>query len=167
MINDAHGDDLENGEEDCRRCHGGWELQHGRDIGSYLGRSDHPVKRIVARAPSDGLESHEKHQSTEVGRQGAVQYILFHSQKRRASPNQNLRAVKVGFIVLCIYMRNRPHKIPVSDYHSRYQNSKLICPPCPVMSDEEDIASHSFETKACHSNTLYTHNKATASTVRR
>ena len=24
----AHGDDLDNGEEDRRRYHGGWELQH-------------------------------------------------------------------------------------------------------------------------------------------
>jgi hypothetical protein len=46
MLFDAHGDDLENGEEDRRRCHGRWELQHGRDIGRYLGRGDHPVKRI-------------------------------------------------------------------------------------------------------------------------
>ena len=29
--------------------HGGLELQHGRDIESYLGRGDHPVKCIVAR----------------------------------------------------------------------------------------------------------------------
>jgi len=58
MLFDAHGDDLENGEKDGRRCHGGWELQHGRDIGSYLGGGDHPVKRIVARAASDGPESH-------------------------------------------------------------------------------------------------------------
>ncbi len=61
MLFDAHGNDLENGEEDRRRCHGRWELQHGRDIGSYLGRGDHPVKCIVARAASDGLESHEEH----------------------------------------------------------------------------------------------------------
>jgi hypothetical protein len=54
----AHGDDLEDGEEDGRRCHRGWELQHVRDVGGYLGRRDHPVKRIVARAVSDNPESH-------------------------------------------------------------------------------------------------------------
>ena len=58
---DAHSDDLEDGKEDSRRRHGGWEWQHGGDIGSYLGRCDHPVKRIVARAASDGSESHEQH----------------------------------------------------------------------------------------------------------
>ena len=67
MLFDAHGDDLEDGKEDRRRCHGRRELQHGRDIGSYLGGGDHPVKRIVARAASDGLESHEDH-SAEIGR---------------------------------------------------------------------------------------------------
>ena len=66
MLFDAHGDDLENGEKDGRRCYGGWELQHGRDIGSYLGRGDHPVKRIVARAASDGPESHEEWRNTRV-----------------------------------------------------------------------------------------------------
>ena len=56
---DAHSDDLENGEQDGRRRQDACELQHGRDIGRYLGRGDHPVQRIVARAASDGLESHE------------------------------------------------------------------------------------------------------------
>ena len=67
---DAYGDDLENGEEDRGRCHGWWGLQHGRDIRGYLGRGDHPVKGIVARAASDGLESHEEHHST-------VQHSIF------------------------------------------------------------------------------------------
>ena len=49
----AHSDDLDDGKEDNRRFHGGWELQHGRDIGSYFARGDHPVKRIVA-CESDG-----------------------------------------------------------------------------------------------------------------
>ena len=98
MLFDAHGDDLENGEEDRRRCHGRWELQHGRDIGRYLGRGDHPVKRIVARAASDGLESHEEHQRSRVQRlEGKVQYIFM--SFRLAPPHQikNLRAVKAGF----------------------------------------------------------------------
>ena len=41
----AQSDDLDDGKEDNRR---GWELQHGRDIGSYFARGGHPVKRIVA-----------------------------------------------------------------------------------------------------------------------
>ena len=49
---------MEDGEEDGRRCHRGWELQHARDVGGYLGRSDHPVKHVVARAASDNPESH-------------------------------------------------------------------------------------------------------------
>ena len=49
MLFDDHGDDLENGEEDGRRFHGGLEWQDGRDIESYLVRGDHPVKCIVAR----------------------------------------------------------------------------------------------------------------------
>ena len=54
MLFDDHGDDLENGEEVCRHCHGGWDFQHasGRDIGSYLGRGDQnallPVLRLMA-----------------------------------------------------------------------------------------------------------------------
>lgn len=82
MLSDAHGDDLENGEEDRRRYHGRWELHHGRDIGSYLGRGDHPVKRIVARAASDCLESHEEHHSAAIGSlmEGEVKYILCHSE---------------------------------------------------------------------------------------
>ena len=56
----AHDDDLEDREEDGRRCHRGWELQHGRNAGSYFGRDDHPVKHIVARAASDSPESHER-----------------------------------------------------------------------------------------------------------
>lgn len=86
MLFDAHGDDLENGEEDRRRCHGRWKLQHGRDIGSYLGQGDHPVKRIVARAASDGLESHEEHHSTEIGRQSAVYFMSF-----RVAPSHQIK----------------------------------------------------------------------------
>ena len=55
----AHGDDLEDGEEEGRRRHCGWELHHARDVGSNLSGGDHPVKRIVARAASDSPESHE------------------------------------------------------------------------------------------------------------
>jgi hypothetical protein len=54
----AHGDDLEDGEKDSRHCHRGWELQHGRDIGGYLGGGDHPINRIATRAPSNGSERH-------------------------------------------------------------------------------------------------------------
>ena len=92
----AYGDDLQNGEEDGCRRHGRWELQHGRDIGSYLGRGDHPVKCIVARAASDGLESHEEH-STEIGN---AKYSTLYSLSFRvgaASPNENLRTVRAGF----------------------------------------------------------------------
>ena len=75
---DAHRDDLEDGEEDSRRRHGRWEWQHGGDIGSYLGRCDHPVKRIVARAPSDGSESHEKHYGEILG--GKARYFFIERQ---------------------------------------------------------------------------------------
>ena len=87
---DAYGDDLENGEEDRRRCHGRWELQHGRDIGSYLGRGDHPVKRIVARAASVlRLMALRAMKNTKLQRlKGRVRhsttvYILCHSEWRR------------------------------------------------------------------------------------
>jgi hypothetical protein len=89
MLFDAHGDDLENGEEDRRRHHGRWKLQQGGNIGSYLSRGDHPVKRIVPRAASDGLESHEEHHSTEMGRQSAVQYNLCHSEQRRLAKSKS------------------------------------------------------------------------------
>ncbi len=65
MLFDAHGDDLEDGEEDGRRCHGGWELQHGRDIRCYLGRDHHPVERIGTRTASNSPESHEGRWRTE------------------------------------------------------------------------------------------------------
>ena len=55
----THTDDLEDGEEDSRRCHRGWERQHGRDIRSYLGGRHHPVESIVAGAASDSPKSHE------------------------------------------------------------------------------------------------------------
>ena len=58
----AHGDDLEDGEKYSRHCHRGWELQHGRDIGGYLGSGDHPVNRIATRAPSNGFERHESYE---------------------------------------------------------------------------------------------------------
>ena len=75
-LGDAHSDDLEDGEQDGCRRHGGCELQHGRDVGRYLGRGDHPVQRNVARAASDGPESHEKH-DREIKRK--AQYFLWHS----------------------------------------------------------------------------------------
>ena len=76
---DAHSDNLEDGEQDGCRRHGGCELQHGRDIGSYLSRGDHPVQRIVARAASDSPECHEKHDG-EIERK--AQYFLWHSERR-------------------------------------------------------------------------------------
>jgi hypothetical protein len=123
MLNDAHGDDLENGEEDRRRCHGRWELQHGRDIGSYLGRGDHPIKHIIPRAASDGLESHEEHHSTAQRLEGKVQYTVFYViQSSAASPlaNENLRAVtgKAEFkgaplsVALTTVMASRPRVHP-------------------------------------------------------
>ena len=75
-LGDAHSDDLEDGEQDGCRRHGGCELQHGRDIGRYLGRGDYPVQRNVARAASDSPESHEKHDG-EIERK--AQYFLWHS----------------------------------------------------------------------------------------
>ena len=56
----AHSDDPEDGQEEGCRRHRGWELHHGRDVGSYLSGGDHPVKRIVARAASDSPEGHEE-----------------------------------------------------------------------------------------------------------
>ena len=57
---DAHSDDLEDGEQDGRRRHGGCELQHGR-VGGY------PVQRIVARAASDGIQSVKLRKSLILG----------------------------------------------------------------------------------------------------
>lgn len=56
----AHSDDLEDGKEEGRCHHRGWELHHASDVGSNLSGGDHPVKRIVARAASDSVESHEE-----------------------------------------------------------------------------------------------------------
>ena len=68
----AHSDDLEDGEENGRRRHRGWERQHGRDVGSYLSGGDHPVKRIVACAASDSPESHEEWQVSELSCPGRL-----------------------------------------------------------------------------------------------
>jgi hypothetical protein len=54
----AHSDDLEDREKDSRCGHRRRELQHGRDIGGYLGGGDHPVNRIATRTPSNGPERH-------------------------------------------------------------------------------------------------------------
>jgi hypothetical protein len=51
---------LEDGKEEGRCHHRGWELHHASDVGSNLSGGDHPVKRIVARAASDSVESHEE-----------------------------------------------------------------------------------------------------------
>jgi hypothetical protein len=58
----THSDDLNDGKKNRRRCHRGWELQHGRDIGGYLGGGDHPVNYIATRTPSDGSEGHESYE---------------------------------------------------------------------------------------------------------
>ena len=55
----THTDDLEDGEEESRRRHRGWERQHGRDVRGYLGGGHHPVESIVAAAASDSPKSHE------------------------------------------------------------------------------------------------------------
>ena len=58
----THTDNLEDGEEESRRRHRGWERQHGRDVCSYLGGRHHPVESIVAAAASDSPKSHEGHE---------------------------------------------------------------------------------------------------------
>ena len=55
----THIDDLEDGEEESRSRHRGWERQHGRDVRGYLGRSHRPAESIVAGAASDSPKSHE------------------------------------------------------------------------------------------------------------
>lgn len=108
----AYGDDLEDGEKDCRRRHYGWELQHGRDIGGHLGGGDHPVNRIATRAPSNGSERHESYelkrsferlrtlQSTVINEELSISnYIItvtFMSERRM---HQIKLVIKAGFDV--------------------------------------------------------------------
>ena len=69
-----------------------------RKLIGRLGRGDHPVKRIVARAASDGLESHEEHQSTEIGKVEESYSNFFYCTR---FTNLNLRVVKARFKGWC------------------------------------------------------------------
>ena len=72
---DAHSDNLEDGEQDGRGRHDGYELQHGRDIGRYLGRGGYPAQRIVARAASYGLRAMK---NTSVRRDQEARHSAFY-----------------------------------------------------------------------------------------